>query len=145
MISSVPALVIQRDYAATPQRVFDAWTTPELVKQFFSPGEHHVTDVTMDVRTGGSYSLTMVDEKGDVMTVRGTYREVAPPHRLVFSWRWDEDDPKDEFDTLVSLEFRPHAGGTKLTLTHEQLRSMESHDNHKGGWGNVLDALGRVV
>ena len=42
---------------------------------------------------------------GERWNVRGTYREVRPPERLVMTWRWEEDKPEDEHDTLLTLEF----------------------------------------
>jgi uncharacterized protein YndB with AHSA1/START domain len=137
----VPALVLRRTYAAPRQRVFDAWTNPELAMKFFGPGDVTVPEMEMDVRTGGTYRIVMLMPDGERMNVGGTYREVRAPERLSMTWRWEEDDPADEFDTLLTLDFNEVAGGTELVLTHEQLASVESRDRHADGWGKILDQL----
>ncbi|HTD38831.1 MAG TPA: SRPBCC domain-containing protein [Candidatus Limnocylindrales bacterium] len=138
---AVPALVLRRTYDAPRQRVFDAWTKPELTAKFLGPGDVTVSDIQMDARTGGTYRLVMVHSDGERMPVSGTYREVRAPERLSMTWRWEEDDPADEFDTLLTLDFNEVAGGTELVLTHEQLASVESRDRHAHGWGLILDQL----
>lgn len=145
MQTTVPALVIRRTYDAKPERVFEAWTTPELAKQFLGPNDVGAEEVTMDVRDGGSYSIVMKQPDGQRWIVGGEYREVRPPRRLQMTWRWKEDDPRDERDTLLTLEFNPHSGGTELILTHEQFASEESRASHAHGWEAILDQLGGVL
>jgi len=145
MQSTIPALVIRRAYDVPPERVFQAWTTPELAKQFLGPNDVTTPDVEMDVRTGGTYRIVMQMADGERWTVGGVYREVQPPHRLQMTWRWKEDDPNDERDTLLTLEFNPHDGGTEMILTHEQLASEESRAGHARGWEAIADQLRKVL
>lgn len=98
-----PALVLRRTYASPRQRIFDAWTKPELAMKFLGPDDVTVTDIRMDVRTGGSYTITMLMPDGERWNVGGTYREVRQPERLVMTWRWEEDKPEDEHDTLLTV------------------------------------------
>lgn len=137
----VPALVLRRTYNAPPQRVFDAWTKPDLAATFLGPGDTTASVLEMDVRTGGTYRIAMLQADGERMNVGGTYREVRAPERLSMTWRWEEDDPADERDTLLTLEFNAVPGGTELVLTHELLRSVDSRDRHAHGWGRILDEL----
>ena len=138
---AVPALVLRRTYKASRQRVFEAWTKPELAVKFLGPGDVTVPEIEMDVRTGGTYRLVMLMTDGERMTVGGTYREVRAPERLSMTWRWEEDEPANELDTLLTLDFKEVAGGTELVLTHEQLASVESRDRHAHGWGLILEQL----
>jgi uncharacterized protein YndB with AHSA1/START domain len=73
--------------------------------------------------------------------VRGEYRDVQRPKRLSMTWRWEEDNPADEYDTLLTLEFLDRGGKTELVLTHEQFATAESRNNHKEGWTAILDQL----
>lgn len=145
MQSTVPALVIRRTYDVPPERVFQAWTTPELAKQFIGPNDVAAPEVDMDVRTGGTYRIVMQMTDGERWTVGGEYREVRPPHYLQMTWRWKEDDPSEERDTLLTLEFNPHDGGTEMILTHEQLASEESRAGHERGWEAIADQLRKVL
>ena len=134
----VPALVIRRTYAASPQRVYEAWTDPELAKQFLCPAGMTTGDVQLDVRTGGAYRIEMLKPDGEPYVAYGVYREVVPASRLSMTWQWQEENPADEHESLLTLEFRPHNGGTELILTHERLASLESRAGHEHGWTSML-------
>jgi uncharacterized protein YndB with AHSA1/START domain len=142
--TAVPALTLRRRYTAPRARVFAAWTNPEIAATFLGPGDVKVPEIRMDVRTGGSYSITMLMPDGERMVVTGVYREVVAPERLSMTWRWQEDDPADEFDSLVTLEFNELGAETEVVLTHAQLRSVESRDRHEGGWSDILDQLAKI-
>jgi uncharacterized protein YndB with AHSA1/START domain len=145
MQTTIPALVIRRTYDVAPERVYEAWTTPEVAKVFLGPNDVKAAEVQMDVRVGGTYRIVMQMPDGERWTVGGTYHEVVPGRRLQMTWRWEEDDSKDEHDTLLTLEFNPHNGGTELILTHEKFASQESRDGHLRGWEAIVDALGNVL
>ncbi len=142
---AVPALVLRRTYAASRQRVFDAWTKPELAMKFLGTGEVTVPEVRMDVRTGGTYTIVMLMPDGQRWNVGGTYREVRPPERLSMTWRWEEDKPEDEYDTLLTLEFKELNGCTELVLTHEQFTSADSRDRHGEGWAAIIAQLDAIL
>ena len=142
--TTVPALILRRSYGATPERVYEAWTKPEIAKQFLCPESVSIADIAMDVRVGGSYHIVMQKEDGELLTVRGTYRDVQPAKRLSMTWKWDEDDPKDEYDTILTIEFAPADGGTELTLTHEGFMKDQSRSNHEYGWTSILDKLTKL-
>lgn len=140
----IPALVLRRTYATTPDALFAAWTMPETASKFLGPGEVKAT-AEMDVRPGGAYRIAMRRPEGDVWVAKGEYREVLRPRRLVMTWRWEEDDAADEHDSLLTLEFNEVAGGTELVLTHERLASVESRQGHSEGWNLILDQIVGVL
>ena len=141
----VPAIVLSRTYDAPVERVFAAWTDPQIAAKFMGPGNVKATNIKIDPRVGGKYSITMVLEDGETMHVAGVYREVQPPHRLSMTWRWEEDDPADAYDTLLTLEFLERGEKTELVLTHDQFRRVESRDNHEKGWSAILEQLTSAV
>ncbi len=143
--ATVPALVIRRTFEAPPQAVFAAWTTPAMMMQFLAPEDGSIKDIKLDVRPGGAYTVVFGMPDGEDWTVGGVYKEVSPPNRLSMTWRWVEDDPKDERDTFLSLQFNPHGSGTELVLTHENLRSEESRESHDSGWNAFLDKLAATL
>ncbi len=137
----IPAVVIRRVLSAPPERVYQAWTTPRLATEFICPADVTVEDVSLDVRVGGAYHIAMRVSNGEIWTVRGVYREVVPNSRLSMTWKWDEDDPSQEQETLLTVDLAPHGSGTELTLTHEQFKSEESRNNHEEGWNSMLDKM----
>lgn len=142
--TTVPALVMRRVFEAPRERVYEAWTDPHLAAQFLGPCEIGAT-VEMDVRIGGAYRIVMHHTEGEDWAVGGTFREVLPPQRLSMTWRWEEDDPNDEYESLVTVELFDRNGKTELVLTHEYLADVESRERHTTGWNSALDQLTRVV
>jgi uncharacterized protein YndB with AHSA1/START domain len=139
----VPALRLERRFAAPRERVFRAWTDPAQLTRWFAPSDQHSTNViSLDVRAGGRYRIQMVSPSGNVYTVVGTFREVRPPERLVFTWTWEG---KDMGETLVTLEFNDRGGSTDLVLTHELFPTQDVRDEHSGGWDGCLSRLATLL
>jgi uncharacterized protein YndB with AHSA1/START domain len=139
------SLSLRRTFAAPRERVFAAWTTPEIARQFFGPGDVTVPEMEMDVRVGGTYKITMLKSDGERLLVSGVYREVRAPERLVCTWSWEEDDPALERETLLTLEFFERGDATEVVLTHEHFRDEQQRNNHEGGWTAILDQLSGAV
>lgn len=142
---AAPRLVIRRKFAAPRDRVFAAWTQPEQMRQWAGPGEVKVGDIEADVRSGGKYRIAMLLPDGDTYVVGGIYREVRAPEFLSYTWKWEEDKPEDEVETLVNVEFNDLGKETELVLTHSQFASAESRDNHEKGWMSSLDKFAKMV
>ena len=141
---TVPSLVLRRTYGAPPKRVYEAWTNPDLARQFLCPEGMTIPEVRMDVRVGGAFRLVMQKSDGEQFIAYGVYREVQPARKLSMTWRWEESSPAEEHETLLTVEFAPHENGTELILTHEQLSSVESRGNHEHGWTQILDKLAEL-
>jgi len=135
------ALNLRRMLSATPERVFRAWTVPGELQKWWGPGEFTAPQVEIDLRVGGKYRIAMKPPQGDIVYLGGEYREVEPPHRLVFTWQW-EGDPAV---TLVTLEILEHEGMTELSVTHERFPDQRQCELHKEGWSATLEKLPRVL
>lgn len=144
MQTTIPALVIRRTLNASPQRVYEAWTQPSLATEFICPEDITVDEVSLDVRVGGAYHIAMRRPDGEVWTVRGVYQDVQPGKRISMTWKWDEENPEDEQETLLTIDLAPHGSGTELTLTQERFTSEESRGNHEHGWNSLLDKMERL-
>jgi len=145
-------LEIKRLIKAPRERVFEAWTDPEQLKEWFGPHEGYlVPRVKMDLRTGGKYRIQMKNPDGEFHTAVGTYREIKPPERLVFTWAWEKDGSEPDFgevepaEMLIVLEFHARGEDTELVLTQTQFASVESRDRHEHGWNGCLDNLEKLV
>ncbi|HEV7132204.1 MAG TPA: SRPBCC domain-containing protein [Gaiellaceae bacterium] len=141
-----PVLRVQRRIAAPPEAVFDAWTHPDVLRDWWSASpELRPGSIEVDLRVGGRYRLTMVDADGVEHVAFGEYVTVSRPERLAFTWSWEEShaDAVDGNGTLVEVEFTPDGDGTLVTLTHTGFRSEESRTSHERGWTGCLDSLER--
>jgi uncharacterized protein YndB with AHSA1/START domain len=139
------SLRLTRVFAAPPARVFRAWTDAEQMRHWFCPYDHWTVEAECDPRVGGAYRVAMHDpDTGTDHVARGTYREVRPPERLVFTWQLQGQQPPFP-ETLVTVEFRDLGGRTEVTLTHEALPTPEYRERHAHGWNGCLDRLGKVL
>ena len=135
-------LQVTKFIRAKRERVFAAWTQPELMKKWFAPGEMTAATASSDPRAGGAYRVEMrgastCGDCGD-SNVTGKYTKVIPNELLVFTWQWEGHDVPD---TLVTVALKDAPGGTELTLTHERFPSDEARDKHEMGWNGCIANL----
>jgi len=138
-------LRMERLIAAPPERVFDLWTEPELLTQWWGPDGFDVPASAMDVRPGGHWKTTMRSPDGTLHTVSGVYREIKAPRRLVFTWGWDDEQGVRGHETEVTVTFEATPGGTRLVLQQQAFQSAEQRDRHGYGWGSSFDCLERFA
>ncbi len=138
-------LNLTRTYSAPRDDVFRAWTEPEALKRWFAPSDEFSTPIAeVDLRVGGAYRIGMKPpDQEDMFIVVGTYREVQPPERLVFTWSWEEG--MDVGETLVTVEFRDLGGSTEVVLTHELFPNEQARDKHNEGWSGCLERLEKIL
>jgi uncharacterized protein YndB with AHSA1/START domain len=138
--SPAVTLRLTRRFAAPREKVFQAWTTPEALKQWWGPPGHATPSAEVELRPGGRYRFGMRRlPDGPLFYLSGTYREVRPPERLVYTWRWEAEPEYGE--TLVTVEFRDRGGSTEVVLTHELFPTPPMRDQHQRGWVGCLDRL----
>lgn len=134
------SLQLRRTFAAPRDRVFRAWTDAKQFALWFHPTADHTTIVSqLDLRVGGAYSLEMHHKGGNVHKLSGTYQQIKPPEKLVFTWRWATDPPGQE--SIVSLEFHDLGNATEILLNHGQFPSAESREQHNQGWMGCFEQL----
>ena len=131
-------LVLRRTFEASRARVFRAWITPRALEKWLRPRGMSMTVRALDARVGGSYSFEL--ENGS--SIVGTYLEIVPPEKLIFTWSAGAAPGQD---TVVTLDFLEQGAVTELILTHEHLATPERHAVAEGGWSSVLDALASVL
>ena len=140
MIDSATTLRIERTYAAPVERVFDAWTSPEVMRRWWQAEiGWETSEAEVDLRVGGAVRVVMHDPgRGVDHGGGGRYTEIDRPARLAFTWLWDGDDRR----TLIEIDFEEADGATTVRFTHSGLWSEEAVRSHEGGWGRILDRLG---
>lgn len=145
-------LIITRELNAPRELVWKAWTEPGQVKAWLELGENvAIESVKMDLRVGGKFRIQTRMEDGEFFTAAGTYLEVKPPERLVYTWDWEKDGGGTEFgelegaETVLRVEFRENGKRTQLVLTHEKFASVERRDRHEEGWTNWIGRLAKFV
>jgi len=135
-----PSLTITRRLRASPQKVYAAWTHAEnLIQWFAAQAKPGSVKADLDVRVGGRYRISFTNQDNDEYhEVGGLYREVVPDARLQFTWAWHSTP---ERESLVTIEFKPDAGGTLMIFQQEQFADQAARDNHERGWNKFFDVL----
>ena len=134
-------LILKRTFPVPVAKVYTAWTSAEALRHWLAPADYLVTLSEADFRVGGSYRVSMKPPHKDIThTVNGTYREIVPEEKLVFTWQW-EDDADDAGETLVTVQFEDNGAETALLLTHELFPNAEARDKHAQGWESCLGNL----
>lgn len=143
-------LVLTRLIGAPPERVYEAWTTPSLMKQWFAPRPWTTSVVELDVRPGGANRIVMCDPDGNEFPNRGIYLDVVPNQRLVFTDAYTEAWlPAEKAFMTVMLTFEAEGGGTRYTARarHWSVADCEAHEKMGFfvGWGLCTDQLAEVI
>jgi len=147
------ALTLTRVYDAPPEKVFRAWTEPELLTQWFVPRPWSLARVEADLRPGGRSNLVMRDPDGNEYPNAGVYLEVVPNRRIVFTNAYTEGwvpaDPQPMKMTAI-VTFEPEGEGrTRYTAraVHWSAADRDTHEKmgfHEG-WGQCADQLGELL
>jgi uncharacterized protein YndB with AHSA1/START domain len=126
-------LQLTRTFAAPRDRVFRAWTDAREFAQWFHPTADYKTVITrLDLRVGGKYSLEMHHKGGNIHRLNGSYEEIQPPEKLVFTWCWNDGEAFRE--SIVTVAFKDLGGTTEVSLTHKNLLTAEAREKHNQGW-----------
>jgi uncharacterized protein YndB with AHSA1/START domain len=145
MTAEDTVLRLERLIPVPPERLFELWTKPEQIVQWFGPDGYDVPSHEIDVRPGGKWRTTMSAPDGGKHTVSGVYRVIDPPRKLVFTWGWDNDKGVRGHETEVTVTFAAAPGGTRLTLIQQQFESATSRDQHSHGWLSSFVCLERLA
>jgi uncharacterized protein YndB with AHSA1/START domain len=132
-------LEIERIFDAPRSLVFKAWTEPEHLVHWYGPRGFTLRSCKLDLRPGGSWRSCMLSPEGREYWVKGVYREIVEPERLVFTYAHENQDGTVVNETLVT--FAEQRGKTKLTLRQAIFESVKERDSHRGGWNSSLDRL----
>lgn len=135
-------LTLERVIRADRGRVFAAWTQPEQLREWSAPEGLTIEGGELDLRVGGRWRAVMVEPNGTRHEAFGTYLEVTPPERLVYTHAWERSAGAGRTpETVVTVTFTAVAGGTRVVLTQSEFDAPQSRDGHAGGWGSTLDRL----
>lgn len=138
-------LVIERMFDAPPEVVFDAWSKPEHLVNWWGPNDFILPHCEMEFRLGGRYRFCMRSPEGEDHWVWGEYREISRPDRLVFSWNREDAKGNVWNSTVVYLDLAEDNGKTRFTLHQTLFPTTEDRDDHNGGWTQCLERLNVYV
>jgi uncharacterized protein YndB with AHSA1/START domain len=147
-LPSSTEILITRDFDAPKHLIYAAWTTPELIKRWWSAKRGEVTVADVDLRVGGRWRWVMVTDDGFEVAFHGEYRELNPNERIVCTEVY-EGMPDADAEAVNTLTFAEQEGRTTLTLLvqHARPEHRDAHINSgmEAGMQDALDLLEQVA
>ena len=134
---------IERTFDAPAEDVFDAWTSEEVIAGWFKPAQGwQEAGAEVDLRVGGSIRVVMRTPNGEPVRAGGEYTLIERPHRLAFTWTFD-DDPTNQ--QMIELEFTERDGVTTVLFVNSDISGKERRNSQYEGWSTCLDNMERVL
>jgi uncharacterized protein YndB with AHSA1/START domain len=137
-------LHLEKVLRASRERVFAAFVDAEQLRRWWGPAGLTVPTLEFGAVEGTDYRIDVHPPDGDVFHIRGTFRAVEPPRRLVFTFSYEEPDPDDQ-ETLVTLTFDSMDAGTRVNLDQGPFATAARLELHREGWTDTLHRLDRSL
>jgi uncharacterized protein YndB with AHSA1/START domain len=144
-------ILITREFDAPKHLVYKAWTTPELVRRWWSARRGEMTIAEIDLRVGGKWRYVMVATGGFEVAFHGEYREIVPNERIVSTevYEMPGAPADDEGAPLNTVTFTEVDGRTILALLTDcgskELRDTIINSGMEGGMQEQMDLLERIA
>jgi uncharacterized protein YndB with AHSA1/START domain len=144
-------LSLTRVIAASPDKLYKAWTTPELLKQWFAPAPYSVPEAILDVRPGGSNLVIMRGPEGPDFPNRGVYLDIVENRKIVFTDAFTSAwVPSEKPFMTATITFEDIGNGQTRYTAHVLHWSVEDREMHEKmgfheGWGKCADQLAALV
>jgi len=135
-------LVIKRVIFSTPERIFDAWTQPQLLTQWWGPKNVTCPSTEIDLRVGGRYRIANQMPDGSTVWITGVFEEIDRPIKLVYSWSTSSQKQPSE---RVSIFLQSQEDATQVTIVHENIPTQQLVISHSAGWDGCLDGLASFI
>ena len=152
-----PLVEINRTFKAPVELVWETWSQPELVKQWWGPESFTCPEAKIDFKVGGKSLLAMQDSKGNIVWSTGTYQEIVPLEKIVTTDSFADKNGKIISAKSVGLSGNwpetcyititfasPDAETTNISIKHEGIPA-EMHDDCVEGWNSSLNKFQILV
>jgi uncharacterized protein YndB with AHSA1/START domain len=142
-------IVMTRVFDAPRSRLFEAWTRAEHLEKWFGPKGFTITDCECDPRPGGIFRMCLRAPWGGAYRVRGEYREVVAPERLVIACTLDDEQGASRLEEIINVEFEQSGSRTKLLLNSTArgigAKAASMLAGMQKGWAQTVDRLGVLL
>jgi uncharacterized protein YndB with AHSA1/START domain len=145
-------ILITREFDASKDLVYKAWTTPELVKRWWNAKRGEVTLCEIDLRVGGKWRYVMIADNGTEVGFHGEFREIVPGERIVSTEVYEglpEGVSEEEGRTVNTVTFTEENGRTTLTIlvqaSNKVSRDAIIDSGMEAGLQDALDLLEEVA
>jgi uncharacterized protein YndB with AHSA1/START domain len=139
-LGELDSVHLTRPFNASPEKVFDAWVNPDLLRLWLAPV------VEVNARVGGHFRLEVSKPEG-THVVTGVYREFEPGRHIMMNWVYEGPmGSADQMEALLTIDFHKRGSSTEIELHHDHLTNPAYRDTvQRGAWTKALDELGKIV
>jgi uncharacterized protein YndB with AHSA1/START domain len=139
MFPTEKQVLITRDFDAPRNLVYRAWTTPELVRLWWSGERGEVTTTDIDLRVGGCWRYVLVALDGTEVAFRGQYREIVDGHRLVYTEMLESAPDAEALTTVTFAELDAGRSRVQILIQYETRGERDAHRDYMGD--GLIEAL----
>ncbi|MGC3940141.1 SRPBCC family protein [Roseobacter sp. EG26] len=145
----VNPVVISAVFAASPERLFDAWTRAEDLRKWFGNDPSDLTTIHLDLSVGGLWRFEMKAKNNKAEYLEGQYINIDRPRFLCFSWVHvvvtHEDHQRQTPPSQVSVHFEALGAATRITLEHKEIASPSGRIGVRTGWKASFQKLAKSL
>lgn len=142
MNNGAPALSIQKEFNASKEKLYKAWTEEDSLKKWWKPMNKTLVSAENDIRPGGKVVYAF---EGD-LKIHGEYTEAQPAAKLVYSWIWDVPEASVHGgEYKLTINFGGEGEKSSLSVLQEAFQNEQSVQPHREGWEQALEELKRFV
>jgi uncharacterized protein YndB with AHSA1/START domain len=142
-------ILITREFNAPRHLIYRAWTTPELIKRWWSAKRGEVTQADVDLRVGGKWRWVIMTDRDFEVAFHGEYRELVPNERIVYTEVFEGVPNGDDDPAVVTLTLAEKAGRTVMTqlsqLSSQATRDAILESGMEAGMQDAMDLLEEVA
>lgn len=132
---------IEREFAVSPERLFQALTRAEETLAWFGPEGSRVIDGQTDFTRPGPWFMVLISQEGNRFKVSGQITHVTPPRSIGYTWAWHDDADQRGEESFVTLTVESVDKGAKLIVEHRGLGDDDIGASHTQGWNSSLSSL----
>lgn len=129
---------LSKSFPASKHELYNAWTSPEELKQWWRPMNKQLLEVENNITQGGKVKYLFEDD----LKIAGEYKEVEEGNRLVYSWNWEHpEESLHKGEYLLTVTFNEDGNGSQLEITQENFKEEHAIKPHQSGWEEMLQNL----
>ncbi|UKT62604.1 SRPBCC family protein [Pedobacter mucosus] len=135
-------LQAEKTFNKNVSELYQAWTDESALKEWWKPSGNKLKSLTADLEKGGELKYDFESDNNGDLIIEGTYEEVIPEEKLVYTWNWILDNvPVENGEYKLTVSFSAEGEGSKLSITQESLNENEGIHPNKSGWDTALNDL----
>jgi len=130
---------VEKSFSVSTDELYNAWTNPGQLKQWWKPMGHPLQEVTNEIRKGGTVRYVFA---GNKLIITGEYLDVKEKQELVYTWNWElPEDPIRNAKYKLTVQFTPTGNGSKIHVIQDNFQDEETMLPHREGWEKGLEEL----